>query len=196
LVIVAHPALPLSKPDLAMVQTADVANDVVVRDLYSLYQAHPIDVPAERAFAAAADDIVVHFPVLHHHAPPLLQQWLQRVFDPVWFSASGAEVLFAGTGFGLSTVVEEGSSSSSVRRLQQWRVEEQSRFLRHWSHRLGMRWRAPVVLSIPAHPSERELVKLQEAYRRVLLEPGEAADALTVRRRRRPAGQHSIDAAT
>lgn len=196
LVVVAHPALPLSKPDLVMVQAAQRVDDVDVRDLYTLYQAHPIDVPAERAIAAAADDIVVHFPVLHHHAPPLLQQWLQRVFDPVWYSVSGADVLFAGTRFGLTTVVEEGSSSSSVRRLQQWRVAEQSRFLKHWSHRLGMRWRVPVVLSAPAHPGPRDLERLQRTYSRFLLEPGEAAETLTVRRRTHPVAHQSIDTAT
>lgn len=168
LVLVAHPALPLSKPDRALVDAARATEDVTVRDLYDRYQSHPIDVPAERALAAAADDIVVHFPVLHHHEPPLLQQWLREVFAPTWYAASGANVLFSGTGLRLTTVVEDGGSSSAVRRMQRWRVEEQGLFLKQWSHRLGMLWRAPVVLPVPPHADPVELEALQQTYRRVL----------------------------
>jgi len=175
LVLVAHPALPLSKPDRALVDVAETMDDVTVRDLYSRYQSHPINVPAERALAAAADDIVVHFPVLHHHEPPLLQQWMQRVFDPAWYMASGADVLYSGTGLRVTTVVEDSGSSPAVRRLQRWRVEEQSLFLKQWAHRLGMLWRAPAVLPVPPHAGSVELESLQQTYRHVLTAADDAA---------------------
>lgn len=177
LVLVAHPALPLSKPDRALVDVAETMEDVTVRDLYSRYQSHPINVPAERALAAAADDIVVHFPVLHHHEPPLLQQWMQRVFDPTWFTASGADVLYSGTGLRVTTLVEDSGSSPAVRRLQRWRVEEQSLFLKQWAHRLGMLWRAPVVLPVPPHAGDVELETLQQTYRHILSTDDDTVDS-------------------
>lgn len=198
LVLVAHPALPLSKPDRALVDAAETMDDVTVRDLYDRYQSHAIDVPAERALAAAADDIIVHFPVLHHHEPPLLQQWLRRVFDPAWYTASGANVLFSGTGLRLTTVVEDSGSSPAVRRLQRWRVEEQSLFLKQWSHRLGMLWRAPVVLPVRPHAGSVELETLQETYRRVLTAGDDVADTSSRRRGRRlrPVERQMFDATT
>lgn len=185
LLLVAHPALPLSKPDRVVVEAAEALPDVTVRDLYRRYQSHAVDVLAERALAAAADDIVVHFPVLHHREPALLQRWLERVFDPAWYEASGADVVFSGTRMRVTTLVEDGGQSPAVRRLQRWRVEEQILFLKRWAHRLGMRWQDPVVVPVPASPDAAALTALQDTFRCVLT-TGAAVDGPSAGRRWMP----------
>jgi glutathione-regulated potassium-efflux system ancillary protein KefF len=85
LVIVAHPAMALSRVNRKLMKLARQAGPrVVVRDLYRLYPDYLIDVAAEQALLAPARLVVWQHPIQWYHMPPLMKLWLDEVLAFGW----------------------------------------------------------------------------------------------------------------
>lgn len=97
LVLVAHPALELSRANRRLMQAVRQADPdaarVVLRDLYALYPDYLIDVPAERALLSSARLVVWQHPVHWYGMPPLMKLWLDEVLGFGWAYGPGGHAL-------------------------------------------------------------------------------------------------------
>jgi putative NADPH-quinone reductase len=146
LVVVAHPALPLSRLDQRIVGVLAGLPRTEVRDLYRLSQPHGIDVRAERRAVLAADEVVMLFPVHSHVIPRLAQEWLAAVFDRRWTHPRGHTPILAGRGFRVvlhGSVEEPAVEPNEVEMLA---LEPELIRLHQLAHRAHMRWRDAFVL--------------------------------------------------
>ncbi|MDO4909631.1 MAG: NAD(P)H-dependent oxidoreductase [Corynebacterium sp.] len=88
-VFVFHPQLNHSSINSALANKLGAHEDVVVRDMYSLYPNFLIDVAAEHAVLESVDRIILQFPAYWYSAPALLKQWLDMVLTPGWAYEGG-----------------------------------------------------------------------------------------------------------
>ena len=92
-VLVFHPNLAGSRVNAALARAARTAHDVRVRDMYSLYPEFHVDVATEHEVLAAADRIVLQFPMYWYSSPALLKQWLDDVLLYGWAYGSTGKAL-------------------------------------------------------------------------------------------------------
>jgi glutathione-regulated potassium-efflux system ancillary protein KefF len=114
LVIVAHPAMELSRVNRRLLKTAQGVDGprVVVRDLYRLYPDYLIDVPAEQALLARASLVVWQHPIHWYSMPPLMKLWVDEVLSFGWAYGPGGTAL---RGKDLWLVATTGGPSESYR---------------------------------------------------------------------------------
>lgn len=97
LVLIAHPALELSRANRRLMQAVRQADPdaarVVLRDLYALYPDYLIDVPTERALLGSARLVVWQHPVHWYGMPPLMKLWLDEVLGFGWAYGPGGHAL-------------------------------------------------------------------------------------------------------
>ena len=85
LVIVAHPAMELSRANDALMRAAARSRDrVEVRDLYALYPDYLIDVAAEQSRLAGARLVVWQHPFQWYGMPALMKLWVDEVLAFGW----------------------------------------------------------------------------------------------------------------
>lgn len=78
-----------------LIEAASQKRGVTVRDMYSLYRDHAIDVQKERQVMENADRIILQFPLKWYDAPYLVQKWTEQVFDDYWLHSGkdGQDIL-------------------------------------------------------------------------------------------------------
>ena len=108
LVTVVHPRFRSSRVNAALAAAAERTRDVTVRYLYDLYPDGRIDVAAEQAALAAADRIVLQFPMYWYSSPALLKQWQDDVLTHGWAYGSTGRAL---AGKELLVAVSTGADS-------------------------------------------------------------------------------------
>lgn len=93
LVVLAHPALHLSRVNRRLLAAAAGQPRVEVRDLYRLYPDYLLDVPAEQAALARAKLVVWQHPLHWYGMPPLMKLWLDEVLAFGWAYGPGGTAL-------------------------------------------------------------------------------------------------------
>ncbi|MER5299069.1 NAD(P)H-dependent oxidoreductase [Streptomyces lasiicapitis] len=81
LVLLAHPTLPESRINSALVEGIRDLPGVTVHDLYAAYPDFRIDVEREQELLRTHDRVVLQFPFYWYSAPPLLKKWLDDVLE-------------------------------------------------------------------------------------------------------------------
>ena len=123
LIILAHPNLSESKVNRALAKAAQELEEVVVRDLYSLYPDGQIDVSAEQEALLEADHIVFQFSMYWYSTPALLKEWQDQVLTHGWAYGSKGKALLGKT---ISFAVSLGSPESDYQlgQCQKYEVED------------------------------------------------------------------------
>lgn len=93
LVIVAHPGLPTSRINAAMLNALRSTDAVVIHDIYATYPDGVIDVAAEQRLVDSHDRIVFQFPLYWYSCPPFLATWLVEVYKRGWAYGPGGRAL-------------------------------------------------------------------------------------------------------
>lgn len=107
LIIFAHPRFEESKINRALIETAQVAEDVTIRDLYELYPDFNIDIQAEQIELLQHDNIIWLHPFYWYSCPPLLKHWIDVVLEYNW--AYGPTGKFLSGKVALSAITAGGS---------------------------------------------------------------------------------------
>nr|WP_084791918.1 MULTISPECIES: NAD(P)H-dependent oxidoreductase [Cupriavidus] len=92
-VIYAHPTPGRSRVNRPLAEALASRPHIDVRDLYCRYVDYDIDVVAEQRALAAADTVVLQYPVHWYSVPPLLKLWLDEVLEYGWAYGPGGTAL-------------------------------------------------------------------------------------------------------
>jgi glutathione-regulated potassium-efflux system ancillary protein KefF len=92
-VIYAHPAPSRSRVNRPLAEALASLPNVAVHDLYSRYVDYDIDVVAEQRALAAAETVVLQYPVHWYSVPALLKLWLDEVLEFGWAYGPGGTAL-------------------------------------------------------------------------------------------------------
>lgn len=84
LVLFAHPRFEDSKTHQRLVQAYKGWEHITFRDLYEDYPDFSILYMNERYQLAKYTSIIFHYPLIWFGMPPLLQLWIDEVFDKKW----------------------------------------------------------------------------------------------------------------
>lgn len=93
LLIHAHPQVPSSRANRALLERAQALPFVTVRDLYALYPHFFVDVAAEQALLVEHDTVVLQHPLYWYSVPPLMKQWIDTVLAQGWAYGKGGTAL-------------------------------------------------------------------------------------------------------
>lgn len=92
-VIYAHPFPHRSHVNRPLAAALAALPQVQVRDLYRDYTDYNIDVVAEQRALAAADTVVLQFPLRWYSVPPLMKLWFDEVLERGWAYGPGGTAL-------------------------------------------------------------------------------------------------------
>lgn len=162
-VLVFHPHFDRSRVNRALADAAEGVPGVQVRRMYELYPDLRIDVAAEQAVLAAADRIVLQFPMYWYSTPPLLKQWEDDVLTHGWAYGSTGTALH---GKELGIAVSPGAPASSYERAGEARytVHELMRPLQATSALIGTRFLTPFITAGTMDLTEAGLSERAAAY--------------------------------
>ncbi len=94
LMVVGHPYWPDSFANKAIVKEfTRLCPDAEIRNLYELYPDNKIDVHAEQKALAAADVIILQFPIMWYSCPSLLHRWMEEVLTFGFAYGPGGDAL-------------------------------------------------------------------------------------------------------
>ncbi|MGN8048075.1 hypothetical protein ACTJKO_00195 [Curtobacterium sp. 22159] len=102
--------------------------------------------------------IIVHFLVLHHPRPPMLQRRIDAVCAMPLTTGPRKMTLR------ISTLVDSGHHSHTMRRLQQWRIDEQAAVIRRAVRGSGVRWMEPLISSVPSAATDTQPRAIAQAH--------------------------------
>lgn len=103
LIIFAHPRFEESRINRALIETAQAADDVTIRDLYELYPDFNIDIQAEQIELLQHDTIIWHHPFYWYSCPPLLKHWIDLVLEYNWAYGPNGSLLSGKTALNVLT---------------------------------------------------------------------------------------------
>ncbi|MCO6505107.1 MAG: NAD(P)H-dependent oxidoreductase, partial [Snodgrassella sp.] len=85
LIVVAHPNLAASTVNRYWIkELTQYDNQLTIHDLYARYPSNKIDVRFEQNLIENHHNLILQFPVYWFNCPPLLKQWLDKVFTYGW----------------------------------------------------------------------------------------------------------------
>ena len=162
-VLVFHPHFDRSRVNRALADAAEGVPGVQVRRMYELYPDLRIDVAAEQAVLAAADRIVLQFPMYWYSCPALLKQWEDDVLTYGWAYGSTGTAL---RGKELLLAVSPGAPADKYRRDgdYRYRVTDLLRPFQATSNLIGTRFVTPVVTAGAMSIGDAELAARAEDY--------------------------------
>jgi putative NADPH-quinone reductase len=175
--IVGHPDLSASRVNAALTATAAHIPAVEVRILADLYPDGIPDVQAEQASLAHADDVVLLYPTYWYSMPGLLKNWLDAVMMRGWAYGTGTPGALAGKT--LRVVTTTGGAAAAYRpgELHSYEYDAILAPLKATAHRLGMRWRAPLVVHGVRELDDEALATLSNHFGEILGGLAEPVDA-------------------
>ena len=88
LVIFAHPYFEHSTTNVALIKAYEDCEQLVFRDLYEEYPDFHIAAFRERKRIREFERLIFHFPIIWFGLPPLIQLWIDEVFDMSWKAES------------------------------------------------------------------------------------------------------------
>jgi putative NADPH-quinone reductase len=145
-VIVGHPDLTASRVNAALTSAAREASLVDVRVLTVLYPDGAIDVRAEQAALEAADHVVLLYPTYWYSPPAPLKRWLDEVMARGWAYGTGRPGALAGKTLRIVTTTGGEGAAYAPGELHSFEYDDILAPMKATSHRLGMTWRAPLVV--------------------------------------------------
>jgi putative NADPH-quinone reductase len=166
--IVGHPDLSASRINAALTAAAAHIPSVDVRILADLYPGGVTDALAEQAALSRADDVVLLYPTYWYSMPAPLKNWLDAVMTRGWAYGTGAPGALAGKT--LRVVTTTGGAEAGYRpgELHSYEYDAILAPLRATAHRLGMRWRAPLVIHGVRDIDDEMLAKLSGHFEQIL----------------------------
>lgn len=138
LILLAHPRLPASRINAALVDAARGIEGVTVHDLYAAYPDGFIDVAAEQRRLLAHDHVVLQFPIQWYAMPALLKHWFDEVLQAGWAYGRDGTAL-AGKSM-LVAATSGGDPADYGRHAGQFTLAELLRPIEASARYCGMRW--------------------------------------------------------
>jgi putative NADPH-quinone reductase len=176
-VVLTHPDLAHSRINAVLAAAARTLPSVEVRDLVALYPDFHVDVPAEQAAIARADDIVLQYPTHWYSVPGLMKLWLDDVLVRGWAYGTGKPGALAGKTLRVVTSTGGKAEAYAHGGFHGWPYDEVLIPLKATAKRLGMRWVDPLVVHGARDVTDAELAVFAERYT-ALLSPVDS-EALT-----------------
>lgn len=138
LLLLAHPRLPASRINAALLQAARGIAGVTVHDLYAAYPDGFIDVAAEQRRLLAHDHLVLQFPIQWYAMPALLKHWFDEVLQAGWAYGRDGNAL---VGKALMVAATSGGDPAGYgRHAGQFTLDELLRPIEASARYCGMRW--------------------------------------------------------
>jgi glutathione-regulated potassium-efflux system ancillary protein KefG len=138
LLLLAHPRLPASRINAALLRAARSIDGVTVHDLYHAYPDGFIDVVAEQRRLLAHDTLVLQFPIQWYAMPALLKHWFDEVLQSGWAYGKDGNAL---AGKGLFVAATSGGDPAGYGRHEgQFTLDELLRPIEASARYCGMRW--------------------------------------------------------
>ena len=142
LVLLAHPRLPASRINAALVEAAGHVAGVTVHDLYHAYPDGFIDVAAEQRRLLDHEHLVLQFPIQWYAMPALLKHWFDEVLQAGWAYGRDGTAL---VGKSLQVVATSGGDPADYGpHAGQFTLDELFRPIEASARYCGMRWRGVV----------------------------------------------------
>jgi glutathione-regulated potassium-efflux system ancillary protein KefF len=157
-VIYAHPFPQRSHVNRPLAAALAALPQVQVRDLYRAYTDYNIDVVAEQRALAAAETVVLQFPLRWYSVPALLKLWLDEVLERGWAYGPGGTAL---RGKSLLVAASTGgkAESYSPEGAHQHEIEDFLLPLAQTARLCGMNWLAPAIAHNAHHLEADELTR-------------------------------------
>lgn len=130
-----------------------------MRNLYALYPDFKIDVAAEQAALAAADRIVLQFPIFWYQVPALLKQWFDDVlaYGTGGDALQGKELLLAASfGAGADDYTPEGRFHTTI--------PEILKPLEAIQYHTGLKILEPFTITGTLNLTDEDLIASSQAY--------------------------------
>lgn len=138
LLLLAHPRLPASRINAALLHAARGVDGVTVHDLYAAYPDGFIDVAAEQRRLLAHDHVVLQFPIQWYAMPALLKHWFDEVLQAGWAYGKDGTAL-AGKSM-LVAATSGGDPADYGRHAEQFTLAELLRPIEASARYCRMRW--------------------------------------------------------
>lgn len=146
-ILLFHPNMDHSLVNRKLIEAASEKRNVTVRDMYSLYRHHPIDVSKERKVLEEADRIILQFPLRWYDAPFLLQKWSESVFDDYWLhSAKDGGNVLQGKELMLCVAYSEPSYDFTANGKYHYTIKEILRHFEVLAKHLGVKYCEPFTI--------------------------------------------------
>ena len=171
LIILAHPNLNESKVNRALAKAAAEMDDVVVRDLYTLYPDGKIDMAAEQEALLEIDHIIFQFPMYWYSTPALLKEWQDQVLTHGWAYGSKGKALLGKT---ISFAVSLGSPEYDYQpgQCQEYEVEDLLLPLKMTVKYTNLTYTDTFVTGGTFTMTEEELAEQANVYKKYLQDKG------------------------
>ncbi len=143
--LVAHPDLPQSRVNAALLRAARDVAGVSVTDLYASYPDFFIDVPQEQEALDAHDTVILQHPLHWYGVPSLLKHWIDQVLLRGWAYGPGGEHL-RDKRWGHALSCGGDASSYTASGLHQHSLDAFLLPLAHSARLCGARWQTPFVV--------------------------------------------------
>ena len=164
LIVCAHPDLPHSRVNRALLEAARGLPGVTTTDLYGRYPDFFIDVAAEQAALVAHDTIVLQHPLHWYGVPAMLKHWIDQVLLDGWAYGTGGTRL-AGKRWGHALSTGGQAASYHPQGLHQHTLAEFMTPLKRTATLCSMTWLEPFVTHGADRLSDAERDAAALAYR-------------------------------
>ncbi|WP_316669767.1 NAD(P)H-dependent oxidoreductase [uncultured Propionibacterium sp.] len=162
-VLVFHPHFDRSRINRALADAAEGVDGAQVRYLYDLYPDFAVDAASEQSVLAAADRIVLQFPMYWYSSPALVKQWEDDVLTYGWAYGSSGTALH---GKELLLAVSPGAAAGNYAHDGDYKylVTELLRPFQATSNLIGTRFVRPFVTAGSMSIGDEELAARAGAY--------------------------------
>ena len=138
LLLLAHPRLPASRINAALLRAAREVDGITIHDLYHAYPDGFIDVPGEQKRLLEHDAVVLQFPIQWYAMPALLKHWFDEVLQSGWAYGRDGTAL---AGKSLLVAASSGGDPADYGRHEaQFTLAELLRPIEASARYCGMRW--------------------------------------------------------
>jgi glutathione-regulated potassium-efflux system ancillary protein KefG len=107
LLLLFHPRFENSNSNKALLQAAQLLNNITIRDMYEIYPDYNIDLQAEKEILTQHDIIIWQHPFYWYSCPPLMKQWIDIVLEHGWAYGKGGDKL---VGKSVMNVISSGGN--------------------------------------------------------------------------------------
>jgi putative NADPH-quinone reductase len=167
--IVGHPDLASSRVSAALVDAALGVPGVDVRIAAALGHGGTMDITAEQAALASADDIVLLYPTYWYSTPAPLKRWLDEVLTRGWAYGTGSPGALHGKSLRIVTTTGGAFDAYRDGALHSFEYDAILAPLKATAHRLGMRWLDPVVIHGVRDLDDTALQTAADSFRSLFL---------------------------
>ena len=146
LVNIFHPDLKRSRGNKALLEAIKNMPDLTIRDMYTLYPDHKIDVKGEQRLLLDNELIVFQHPFYWYSSPSLLKEWQDKVLEQGFAFPPGVGDKLNGKTWW--TVLTTGGPADAYRSggFNHYTISELLRPFQQTANLCGMRWLPPFIV--------------------------------------------------